>query len=124
MYIAIDFDGTVVKHMYPDVGDDNPGAEETLKNLVKKGHKLILFTMRSNKQLDDAVNWFSVKGIPLYGINHNPSQSHWTTSPKVFAQIYIDDAALGCPLKAGSLTELPYVDWEKVNNLLKDLHVL
>lgn len=120
MYIAIDFDGTCVTHDYPRIGKDI-GAIEVLKLLIESGHKLILNTMRSGKELDDAVNWFKENNIELFGINKNPTQKRWTNSPKVYAHMYIDDAALGCPLKMDlSLSDRPFVDWEIVSTLLKD----
>ena len=74
--IGIDFDGTVVTHMYPEVGKDI-GAVPVLKRLVDCGNKLILFTMRDSKNgtLQDAINWFKENGIELYGVNTNPSQA-------------------------------------------------
>lgn len=65
-------------------------------------------------------DWFKENGIPLWGINENPKQKEWTSSPKIFANIYIDDAALGIPLKLdedGHVSR-PYVDWERVLNWL------
>lgn len=98
MIIAVDFDGTCVTHEYPRVGREI-GASYVLKELVKNGHRLVLNTMRGGGEvLDAAVGWFASRGIPLYGVNETPSQKSWTGSPKVYAQIYIDDAALGCPL--------------------------
>src|SRR3990167_9217708 len=112
MIIAIDFDGTCVTHEFPKVGI-NIGAQDVLKELVANGHQLILFTMRSDivnptgednelhlesgNYLSDALSWFELYEIPLYGIQANPTQHTWTTSPKAYAQLYIDDAALGCP---------------------------
>ena len=79
--ICVDFDGTCVTHEYPNVGKDI-GAAPVLKRLVQNGHNLILFTMRGNTDLIDAVNWFRQNEIPLYGINKNPTQLGWlTTSP-------------------------------------------
>ena len=63
MIIAVDFDGTVVKHAYPEVGADVPGAVDALYTLVNAGCKLILWTMRSGQYLDDAVKWFEDRGI-------------------------------------------------------------
>lgn len=80
----------------------------------------------SNDTLQDAIDWFKENGIPLYGINENPKQKEWTSSPKIFATIYIDDAALGTPLKYdkdGALSR-PYVDWNRVRVLLKIKGVL
>lgn len=98
MTIAVDFDGTCVKHRYPMVGEDVDGAVSVLKELVRKGHKIILYTMRSGDTLDDAISWFIDNDIELWGINRNPEQYGWSSSPKVFANLYIDDAALGIPL--------------------------
>jgi hypothetical protein len=112
MVIAIDFDGTCVKHEYPLIGE-SIGAERVLRALVENEHKLVLFTMRSGKQLDDAVEWFRKEGIDLYGINKNPTQENWTKSPKVYAELYIDDAALGAPLSQDGLTR-HYINWNKV----------
>ena len=140
MYICIDFDGTCVTHEFPSIGKDI-GAIPVLKELVKNNHKLILFTMRSNMKdvksldynihsqsgnyLDEAVQWFKNNKIPLYGINVNPDQITWTESPKAYGQLYIDDAALGIPLKYNiNISERPFVDWEEVYKLLKSQNVI
>lgn len=120
MVIAIDFDGTCVTHEFPRLGKDI-GAVPVLKELVNNGHQLILFTMRSEKYLADAVNWFKKNEIPLYGIQTNPTQSKWTKSPKAYAELYIDDAALGCPLLFDVGIENSgrhYVDWKVVREIL------
>lgn len=117
-YICVDFDGTCTTHDYPRIGVEI-GAEEVLLKLVENGHKLILFTMRSGKELNDAVNWFKKHKIELYGIQTNPTQKHWTSSPKAYGHLYIDDAALGCPLKIDeSISSRPFVDWDTVEELL------
>ena len=116
-YIAVDFDGTCVAHEYPRIGRD-VGAVPVLQDLVKEGAKLILFTMRSGKELDDAVGWFADNEIALYGINSNPTQKHWTTSPKAYAHLYIDDAGLGTPILQGLKGERPFVDWRSVRSML------
>ena len=114
MTIAIDFDGTCVTHEYPEIGRDL-GDTTTLETLVDNGHKLILLTMRSGKTLEDAKHWFEERGIILYGVNENPSQKRWTESPKVYANLYIDDANLGTPLIKNSIaSDRPYVDWKLV----------
>ena len=59
---------------------------------------VMIFIQKEVNTYTDAVNWFKKNDIPLYGINENPDQSSWTTSPKPYCHIYIDDAALGCPL--------------------------
>lgn len=134
MIIGIDFDGTCVTHEFPKLGKDI-GAIPYLRTLVMNGHQLILFTMRSDGQeeqimengykmhggdfLTQAVNWFKENGIPLYGIQTNPTQHTWTTSPKAYAQLYIDDAALGCPLLYNEkISDRPFVDWYEVGKIL------
>lgn len=120
MIIAVDFDGTCVTHDYPFVGKDI-AAVPVLRKLVAAGHQLILWTMRSGTELVEAVDWFEQNGIPLFGVNKNPEQSSWTTSPKAYAQLYIDDAALGTPLLSGimfGLGERPFVNWKEVDRLL------
>lgn len=132
--IGIDFDGTCVTHDFPAVGKEI-GAVSVLKKLVQNGHKLILFTMRSDilnpiskdnnilanggNYLSDAVKWFEKNEIPLYGIQTNPTQNSWTHSPKAYAQIYIDDCGLGCPLiDDKSIHIRPFVDWQMVEEQL------
>lgn len=126
MYIAVDFDGTCVTHEYPKVGRDI-GAVPVLKKLTNSGHQLILHTMRCNKELEEAVEWFNKNDIPLYGINENPSQKRWTESPKIFAHLYIDDAALGIPVityDSNLAPHRPYVNWRSVEVILKKKGVL
>jgi hypothetical protein len=139
MDIVIDFDGTVVTHEFPKVGVEI-GAVPVLKELVANGHNLILFTMRSDvvepyskspeivttsgNYLTDAINWFKEREIPLYGVQRNPTQDSWTSSPKAYGQIIIDDAALGCPLIYSSVNgnvQRPYVDWQAVRSHLQML---
>lgn len=75
--------------------------------------------MRSGKTLDDVVKWFEDNGIKLYGIQTNPKQKSWTSSPKSLADLMIDDSALGCPLKFdATLSDRPFVDWVAVEKLL------
>ncbi|MBQ2023535.1 MAG: hypothetical protein IIW50_03140 [Alistipes sp.] len=115
--IAIDFDGTCVTHDYPYMGSDI-GAVPVLKELADAGYRLVLHTMRSGKLEKEAVQWFKKNDIPLFGINSNPEQKSWTASPKVYADLYIDDAALGVPLTTSQTSVRPYVDWVKVREWL------
>lgn len=125
MYIAIDFDGTCVTPEYPEIGKDI-GAVPVLKRLVENGHKLILHTMRGEPKragdrntIQEAIEWFKENDIPLFGINHNKMQTYWTTSKKVYANLYIDDAALGAPLIINSaLSDKPFIDWGRVEQIL------
>lgn len=122
MYIAIDFDGTLVDHRYPDIGAEVPYAFDYLKQFKEKGAKLILLTMRSGDSLDQAVEFCKSKGIEFDHINCNPSQDSWTTSRKVYANLYIDDAALGCPLKdSPRYGSRPMVDWSIIGPMVLEI---
>ena len=124
LVIAIDFDGTCVEHDYPAVGLEVEGAVETLRALNKRGHRLILFTMRSGEKLEAAVRWFRDRKIELWAVNENPEQRSWTTSPKVYADYYIDDSALGCPIMFIDGVRHPVVNWSKVRTMLEYNRVL
>lgn len=115
--IAIDFDGTVVTHEYPHVGED-AGAADVLRELVRNRNKLILYTMRSGKLLEEARNWFAERKIPLFAVNANPEQAQWTESPKVYADLYIDDCNLGCPIKFVDGNSRPVADWVRIRQQL------
>ena len=124
MTISLDFDGTCTTQSFPKIGK-SIGAEKVLQELVDNGHDLILFTMRwdcsespDKNYLSQAVNWFKVNDIQLYGIQKDPEQSSWTTSPKCCAQLMIDDSAIGCPLKTSNISLKPYADWEKIREIL------
>lgn len=117
LVIAIDFDGTCVTHEYPYMGSDI-GAVPILKELTDAGYHLVLNTMRSGKTEKEAVKWFKDNDIPLYGVNKNPDQKSWSASPKVYADLYIDDSALGVPLTSSPTSTRPYVDWIRVREWL------
>ncbi len=121
--IAVDFDGTVVTHEYPHIGED-AGAVPVLKELADNGYRLILCTMRHGALLDAAVAWFRERGIPLYAVNENPSQHKWTSSPKIHADLYIDDSGLGAPVRFVDGCSRPVVDWSRVRTELFNLGFL
>lgn len=94
MKIAVDFDGTLVEHKYPAIGEKKLFAFETLRELQKRGDKLILWTYRCGKELDDAVAFCRKNGIEFYAINKNYPEEEFIegeTSRKIDADIYIDD---------------------------------
>ena len=113
MIVAVDFDGTIVTHAFPYIGSPVPGALAGLRAMMAADVKLILWTMRSGDTLTDALTYLHSERIDLWGINENPDQAvdRWSTSPKQYANYYIDDSALGTPLIVPDTGERPYVDW-------------
>ena len=69
MTIAVDFDGTIVEHRYPEIGEERPFATDTLKMLINDRHRLILWTVREGRLLDEAVNWCRERGVEFYAVN-------------------------------------------------------
>jgi len=95
--IAVDFDGTIVEHEYPRIGKDKIFNFETLKLLKENGHQLILWTFRSGKTLDDAVEYCKKNGVEFFSVNSNFKGEKYdgSFSRKVNADIFIDDRNLG-----------------------------
>jgi hypothetical protein len=108
------------------MGDPIDNCIETLVRLQNAGHKLILYTMRAGERLVEAVEYLEENGIKLYAVNENPTQKHWTTSPKIFCNLYIDDTALGCPLvnMSAVVGSRSHVDWYEVEEILQVRGVL
>jgi len=97
MIIAVDFDGTIVDHEYPKIGNERLFAFETLKQLEKQGHTLLLWTYRAGKSLDEAVEYCKQNGLEFYAINASyPGEVlDENTSRKVNADLFIDDRNVG-----------------------------
>lgn len=95
--IAIDFDGTIVEHEYPKIGREKLFAFQTLKQLEKMGANLILWTFRTGKELDEAVEFCRKNGIEFYAVNSNYPEEIFdeSVSRKIDADIYIDDKNIG-----------------------------
>lgn len=112
MTIAIDFDGTIVEHKYPKIGNEIPFALETLKMLQKDKHRLILWTVREGNLLTEAVDWCRERGIEFYAVNRDyPEEDtrHQGFSRKIKADIFIDDRNLG---------GLP--DWGNIYHMIRE----
>lgn len=97
MTIAIDFDGTIVEHKYPIIGEEIPFAIQTLKQLNQDGHQLILWTYRAGQELKDAVDFCANNGVTFYAINKNYPEEIFDkgVSRKILADMYIDDRNYG-----------------------------
>ena len=98
MTIAVDFDGTIVEHRYPTIGEEIPFATETLKILAQERHKLILWTVREGELLEEAIEWCRQRGVFFYSVNKDypeEEKSHNGFSRKLKADLFIDDRNLG-----------------------------
>lgn len=114
MTIAVDFDGTIVEHMYPEIGKERPFAIDTLKMLIADRHRLILWSVREGKLLDDAVNWCKERGIEFYAVNRDYPEERGTEnnnhfSRKLKVDMFIDDRNIG---------GLP--DWGTIYRMIKE----
>ena len=110
MTIAVDFDGTIVEDKYPQIGKERPFAVATLKQLMKDGHYLILWTVRKGEKLDDAVKWCQDRGIRFFAVNKDYADDELDQlhhSRKIKADLFIDDR---------SVTGLP--DWGVIYQLI------
>jgi len=109
LVIAVDFDGTVVEHKYPAIGKEMPFAFATLKELQKRGHRLIMWTYRHGETLDDAVEHCRKNGIEFYAINRSFPEEQFDpneASRKLDCDMFIDDRNVGGFLGWGEIFNL------------------
>lgn len=99
MTIAVDFDGTIVEHKYPEIGEEIPFAVETLKMLTNDRHRLILWSVREGKLLDEAVEWCRERGLEFWAVNRDypeeTRQNNPNFSRKLKVDMFIDDRNIG-----------------------------
>lgn len=99
MTIAVDFDGTIVEHRYPEIGPEIPFATETLRMLAAEHHRLILWSVREGRLLDEAVAWCRERGVEFWAVNRDyPEETTGNNqhfSRKLKADLFIDDRNLG-----------------------------
>lgn len=101
--LALDFDGTVCVHAFPEIGEIDPDNQRVI-NYVREaktlGYTIILWTCRTDQlerlYLTEAVNWCVEHDIPIDYINE-PSpeiRDMYGNDPrKICADIYVDDRA-------------------------------
>ena len=119
MVIAVDFDGTIVEHKYPAIGRELPFATETLRMLIRDRHKLILWSVREGRLLDEAVEWCRERGVEFYAVNRDypeESREHDSFSRKLKADLFIDVVNIGGLSDWGSINEMvrDRSTWEEV----------
>lgn len=120
--IAVDFDGTIVEHDYPKIGKEMLFAFATLKELNKKGHKLILWTIRTGHLLDEAVEYCRKNGVEFYAVNKNFPEEVLTenTSRKLNADIFIDDRNVGGFIGWSNIWQTLHPESGEFNHQLKN----
>ena len=121
MIIAVDFDGTIVEHKYPEIGKEIPFATATLRQLIKDGHKLMIWSVREGVLLQEAVDWCEQHGVRFYAVNsdldedagENSESKHF--SRKIKAHLFIDDRNLGGLPNWGDIYEMvrQRMTWEQ-----------
>ncbi len=120
--IAIDFDGTIVEHDYPRIGKEMLFAFATIKELQKKGHKLILFTYRTGNLLQEAVEFCKKNGIEFYAVNKNyPEEKLEDNTPrKLDVDIFIDDRNIGGFIGWSNVWQTLHPEGGEFNHVLKN----
>lgn|SRR5690554_4459925 len=120
--IAVDFDGTIVEHKYPDIGNEMLFAFDTLKQLQAKGHKLILWTYRTGDKLEEAVAYCKKNGLEFYAVNESyPGESkEGNFSRKIAADIFIDDRNVGGFLGWDVIWQMLHPEGEEYAHQLKN----
>ena len=110
MIIAVDFDGTIVEDKYPGIGKEKRFAFPTLKALQKEGHLLILWTYRSGRRLDEAVEFCRKNGVEFYAVNKSYPEEAFDpllpTSRKIHADVFIDDRNVGGLAEWGEIWQM------------------
>ena len=91
---AVDFDDTLCKSVWPGTGEVNEKLAEFIREKHANGDKIILWTCRCGKLLDEAVQWCKDNNIPIDAVNDNLPETveRWgVNSRKVHVDYYIDD---------------------------------
>lgn len=95
--IAVDFDGTLCRNAWPEIGAPNERLIVLLKDRHRHGVKLILWTCREGEMLDAAVRWCAERGLTFDALNENLPEriaQYGGDCRKISADLYIDDKAL------------------------------
>lgn len=126
MTIAVDFDGTIVEHKYPQIGREIPFAIATLKQLQQEHHRLILWSVREGELLDEAVEYCRQRGVEFYAVNSNYSEEPVALNSacscrKLKADLFIDDRNIGGLPDWGIIYEMVHNKWS-YERYLREIH--
>jgi hypothetical protein len=120
MVIAVDFDGTIVEHDYPRIGKPIPFAFDVLKRLqTEEHHTLILWTMREDDLLQEAIDFCEKNGLKFYAHNKNyPDEEYGSSSiRKLSADLFIDDRNIGGLFDWGIIYQIVKSGSNRIENL-------
>jgi hypothetical protein len=98
--IAVDFDGCLVEHDYPSIGATISQTLDSLKMEQAAGAKVILWTCRCDRYLEDADRWCNSRGLRLDAVNENLPEMvklYGGDPRKILADEYWDDRAVRLP---------------------------
>lgn len=110
-YIAIDFDGTIVRNDYPKIGMLMPDAVRVIRKIKEHGGKIAIWTCRTGLHQKLVKKFLDHVGIPYDVINENfPERimQYGNDSRKISADVYIDDLCIFCKK----------IDWREIEKLL------
>lgn len=106
--LAVDFDGTIVDHEFPYIGQLKPNAKQVINELYDEGFGIFIWTCRDSTfhpdlrkfpnatpTIFDVHDFLEKEGIKYDGININHPQLGFQPVPKIYGDIYIDDKQLG-----------------------------
>lgn len=132
MKIYLDFDGTVVEHQYPAIGQCKWGCLEIIDKLNKAGHEIVLNTMRVEFDTGTLMEALEFINSAMTNLNNTQVYSFTNTDHKYeptrwdwdlhfrSGRIFIDDVCEGIPLKSSKTTRRQMVDWEKLDLEFKE----
>ena len=116
MIIAVDFDGTIVEHRYPDIGKERPFAIASLRKLQSEGHRLILWTAREGELLQEAIDFCAKRGLEFFAVNSNYPDEEVDAAAirarKLHADLFIDDRNVGGLPEWGAIYEMVHNRWD------------
>jgi len=113
--VSIDFDGTIVRDAYPDIGEPYPGAIDAINDLYDAGYCIIINSCRARNQECDMVRWIYLNDLKINHCNENCLElicKYRTDCRKISADIYVDDKSLFAPSM-----ENPN-QWNNIKNLI------
>lgn len=119
--IAVDFDGTIVEHNFPEIGKMKENVVAKMRKWYEEGHTICIWTCRTDQYEQDARKYLADNNIPFHYFNENPTSSFGDGCRKILAHVYLDDRALNVDdLDSFNLETLEHEDDE----LMKDLRTL